>query len=463
MDISATIQLVITQGENQNAEFKTSFGDEVIISLVAFANAKGGKVYVGVNDKGKVTGVTHGKETVQQWINEIKTKTEPSLIPDSETVEIEDKIVVVLSVAEYPVKPVSVKGRYYKRTGNSNHLMSVAEVANMHLQTVNSSWDYYPRPEKTTADLSFEKVQRAIDIITRRNPNNRIASAEEFLQKHELVKGVAITNACYLMFCKDENLYTTIQMGHFASETVIKDDVTTSNDILSQVDEVMSFVIKHINKEIIISGQPENTEHWQYPLEGIREIVLNMIIHRDYTSPADSIVKVFSDHILFYNPGNLPNNITIGQLLSNTYVSTPRNRQIAKITKEMGWIEKYGTGIKRVLDIFRDYGLPQPRFELIPGGFAVTVFSEIGQNGKQKTDLKADLKTNLKTNLKTDNIDGKIISLIADNKHITIPEIANNINLSVSGTKLRINRLRNNGSIARVGPAKGGHWEITKP
>jgi len=194
MDISATIQLVITQGENQNAEFKTSFGDEVIISLVAFANAKGGKVYVGVNDKGKVTGVTHGKETVQQWINEIKTKTEPSLIPDSETVEIEDKIVVVLSVAEYPVKPVSVKGRYYKRTGNSNHLMSVAEVANMHLQTVNSSWDYYPRPEKTTADLSFEKVQRAIDIITRRSPNNRIASAEEFLQKHELVKGVAITD-----------------------------------------------------------------------------------------------------------------------------------------------------------------------------------------------------------------------------------------------------------------------------
>jgi len=250
-------------------------------------------------------------------------------------------------------------------------------------------------------------------------------------------------------------------MGHFASETVIKDDVTTSNDILSQVDEVMSFVMKHINKEIIISGQPENTEHWQYPLEGIREIVLNMIIHRDYTSPADSIVKVFSDHILFYNPGNLPNNITIGQLLSNTYVSTPRNRQIAKITKEMGWIEKYGTGIKRVLDIFRDYGLLQPRFELIPGGFAVTVFSEIGQNGKQKTDLKTDLKTNLKTNLKTDNIDGKIISLITENKHITILEIANNINLSVSGTKLRINRLRNNGSIARVGSAKGGHWEIS--
>ncbi len=65
----------------------------------------------------------------------------------------------------------------------------------------------------------------------------------------------------------------------------------------------------------------------------------------------------------------------IEQLLSNTYVSMPCNRQIAKITKEMGLIEKYGTGIKRVLDIFKNYGLPQPRFELIPEGFAVTVFS----------------------------------------------------------------------------------------
>jgi ATP-dependent DNA helicase RecG len=78
------------------------------------------------------------------------------------------------------------------------------------------------------------------------------------------------------------------------------------------------------------------------------------------------------------------------------------------------------------------------------------VFSGIGQNERQKTDLK------------TDNIDGKIMSLITENKHITILEIANNINLSVSGTKLRINKLKNNGSIVRVGSAKGGHWEVNK-
>ena len=123
-------------------------------------------------------------------------------------------------------------------------------------------------------------------------------------------------------------------------------------------------------------------------------------------------------------------------------------------------IEKYGTGIKRVLDIFRNYGLPQPRFELIPGGFAVTVFSEIGHSVLQKTNLKTNLKTNPKTNPKTDNIDIRILSLISNNTGITIQEIAKGVKLSVSGTKLRINRLRNNGSIVHVGPAKGGHWEV---
>ena len=444
--------LKIPLKESETIELKSSFQDEVIQSLVAFSNSKGGKVFIGVDDKGRVLGTIIGKETVQQWINEIKVKTEPSIIPDAEIIEDKGKTIVVLSVSEYPIKPVSVKGRYYKRIGNANHLMSAAEVANSHLQTVNSSWDFYLRPQKSIKDISFEKLQKVIDTITRRKPDNNISSVEEFLLKNELVKGDVITNACYLLFCKDENLYTTIQMGHFTSETIIKDDVSSSNDILSQIDEVMSFVIKHINKEIIISGRAENTERWQYPLEGIREIILNMIIHRDYTSPADSIVKVFPDHILFFNPGSLPNNITIEQLLSNTYVSTPRNRQIAKIAKEMGLIEKYGSGIKRVLDIFKDFGLPQPKFELIPGGFAVTVFSETMANGIKKTDLKTDLKT--------DVIDKQIISLIANDKSISIPEISRKTGKGGTAIKARLMKLKKAGIIRRIGPAKGGHWVV---
>lgn len=73
---------MIPTAENSNTEFKTSFSDEVIITLVAFSNAKGGSVYIGVTDKAEVKGVDIGKETIQNWVNEIKIKTAPQIIPD---------------------------------------------------------------------------------------------------------------------------------------------------------------------------------------------------------------------------------------------------------------------------------------------------------------------------------------------------------------------------------------------
>jgi len=452
---------IIPKTESITIEFKTSFNEDVIETLVAFSNAKGGTVYVGISDKGEIKGVHLGNETIPNWVNEIKNKTAPQIIPDVEILIIDNKTVVGLFAMEYPIKPVSVRGRYYKRTGNSNHLLSVSEVSNMNLQTVNSSWDYYPRPGKSMKDISLVKVQKVIDIIKRRNPNNRIKSTKEFLLKYELVKDDGITNACFLMFCKEENLFTTLQMGLFASETVIKDDVTTSNDILTQVEEVMSFVIKHINKEIIISGKVENTEHWQYPIEGIREIVLNMIIHRDYTSPADSIVKVFADHILFFNPGSLPDSITIEQLLANNYVSTPRNRQIAKTVKEMGMIERYGTGIKRVRRMFTDYGLLEPHFETIPGGFAVTVFAKIDdEEDNYKDREKVGEKVGVKVGVKLTDNQLKILENISLNPSITASDLAKIINISNRKIEENISKLKLKELLVRKGPDKGGYWEV---
>lgn len=452
---------ILPKAESEFVEFKTSFNEDVIETLVAFSNAKGGTVYVGVTDKRVVKGIQIGNETIQNWINEIKNKTAPQIIPDFEILEIESKVILALIVTEYPIKPVSTRGRFYKRIGNSNHLLSVSEVSNMHLQTVNTSWDYYPRPGKTINDISLEKVQKAMDTIKSRNPNFGMDTPEEFLLKNELLfDDGKISNGCYLMFCKGENNYTTIQMGHFASEIVIKDDYLDAGDILSQIEEVMSFIRKHINKEIIITAtQIENIQRWQYPLDGIRELVLNMIIHRDYTSSFDSQIKVFSDHILFFNPGSLPDSITIDQLLTNSYVSTPRNRQIAKIVKEMGLIEKYGTGIKRVRSMFIDYNLVQPRFELIPGGFAVTVFAKNENNTTIMNDTLNDtLSDTLNDTL--NNRQKSILKLISQNENITNDLIAEELKISLETSKREMAKLINKNMIERIGSRKNGHWKI---
>lgn len=146
--IMLDLPTILQAGEGLHSEFKASFKEDVIETLVAFSNAKGGTVYVGFSDKGDVLGVKTGKETIQNWVNEVKNKTIPQIIPDVEVHIVNDISIVAFSVMEYPIKPVSTRGRYYKRVGNSNHLLSVNEVSNMHLQIVNSSWDYYPRPGK---------------------------------------------------------------------------------------------------------------------------------------------------------------------------------------------------------------------------------------------------------------------------------------------------------------------------
>ena len=360
--------------ETRRIEFKPNFNEDVIETLVAFANAKGGQVLVGVDDQGNpVKNFTIGNESVQKWINEIKTKTQPQIIPDWEIVDFKGSEIVELSIQEYPIKPVSTRGKYYKRVGNANHLLSVTDVVNMHLQTLNTSWDAYPDSYHKLDDISFEKVERAMEEM-RKSGLTIKENPLEFLEKYDLLRERKLTNAAYLLFTKNDSYLTTIELGRFQNPVTIKDAARTKADILTQIEQVMDFIRKHANKRMIFAGEARRIEKWQYPLEAIREIVVNMIIHRDYRSSSDSIVKIYNHKIEFYNPGRLPDEITVEKLLSGKYKSTPRNKIIAGICKDMQLIEKYGSGIGRVREHFKAEGLPEPEFENISDGFQVTAY-----------------------------------------------------------------------------------------
>ena len=114
------LQELVKGGESETLEFKEKFDERTVESAVAFANAKGGIILIGISNKGTVTGVDIGKETLVKWANQISDKTEPQLIPEIETFEFEGKQVVAIKVPEYPIKPVSVRGRCFKRVNNSN-------------------------------------------------------------------------------------------------------------------------------------------------------------------------------------------------------------------------------------------------------------------------------------------------------------------------------------------------------
>jgi ATP-dependent DNA helicase RecG len=170
-----------------------------------------------------------------------------------------------------------------------------------------------------------------------------------------------------------------------------------------------------------------------------------MIVHRDYRSASDSIVKIFNNKIEFYNPERLPENITVEDLLSNNYKSTPRNKLIADFCKNLGLIEKYGSGIRRIVDYFKSENLPVPEFRNISDGFMVTIFE------KEKEDV-------------TEKVTEKRIVIILNeiklNNKISIDQLAGILKVTRRTILRDLELLKKQNVIKRIGPDKGGHWAV---
>ncbi len=434
----------ITQGESQTVEFKSSFQKEVIESVVAFANAKGGKVFIGVSDKGDIVGIELTQESLQNWINQIKQNTSPSVIPDMEVVEIDDKQIVVIDVKEYPVKPVSYKNRYLTRRQNSNHIMSMEEIANEYLKTKNSSWDYYVDNRQSFSDISLGKVEQFIQTIERHFGKKFYDTPMQVLQKYGLVINDRITFGAYLLFSKDFNTLSGIQAGRFKTSTDIIDSISLNTDLFTEIDELIVFLRKHFMVEYIITGNPHREERYDYPLDAIREIVLNMIVHRDYRDSSDSIIKIFDNRIEFFNPGDLYDDLTIEELQNNNYISKTRNKLIALMFKECGLIEKYGSGIERIKRLCTKHHIPNPKFEEMQKGFRVTIYKEIAQ-------AKNDGGVNGGVN--------KLFSFIRQHPNANAKLISENMDEPLRTVQRWLKQLKDEGKVEFIGvPKTGGYY-----
>lgn len=147
--------------------------------------------------------------------------------------------------------------------------------------------------------------------------------------------------------------------------------------MIGQVDEVMKFVTRHISVRYEFEGKPRRKEVWEYPLEALREAIINAIVHRDYTAPSNVQVEIYDDRIEIWNPGRLLPGITIDDLYKKEHKSVVRNKLIAQVFYDIGYIEKYGSGTIKIVDLCRRHGLPSPEFKEVFGGFSVIFRKDI--------------------------------------------------------------------------------------
>ena len=479
----------LKEGESEHLAFRLFFGHETIETLVAFANLHGGVLLLGISELREIKGIPNAKENIGQWLHAIHVRTTPRLFPNTEIIEVEGKSVVCISVTEYPVKPVASEGKYYKRIGKFNQELTVREVIDFRRQFLDSCWDSKLRSDKTIVDISFTKLHQLIERISRKRqcpPEEPLA----FLRKYSLAEENAVTNACWLLLLPGESPETVFELGRFSSPTVASDTLTLKSDLFTEAEEAMRFICKHIQKEM----QPEEPVQWQYPLQAIRELIVNMIIHRDYTADYSLVVKIFDGYIEFYNPGAFPNDLSIKQLLTDIHISRPRNSQISELFKDAGMFDEYGSGIKKIHSSFVDSGLRPPEYIKLPGRLIVRVFGETSTvSEKEKQDVTETVNVDNVDNIdftlqeedpaieNMENTDSfsdldseqqnevfehssereqQILALILEDNRIPLNKIAQELVVSKRTILRDIKRMKEDKIIERVGNEKNGYWQV---
>ena len=368
---TADLKQRITQGENATAEFKENFDREVIETAAAFANTNGGVILIGVSDQREIRGITVGKETLRDVSNRISQSTEPRVVLEIESVDLEGKSVLLIRIAECRIKPVSVKGVCYRRVGNSNRVMSPQEIAQMHLNTVGQSWDQLSVTRAGIDDIADKKVEW---YLTRRETTRNVAKPQD-MSLTALLRNIdglsdeeTPTHAGILFFGKyPQRFFQNAQLrvvrfkGTSVTHPVI-DRLDCSGALWEMVNAAEEFIRKNIRLlSFRTSKSFQRDDKFEYPLEALREAIINALIHRNYQKHSDVRVFIFDNRVEVINPGTFPEGVS-----PDAPVHEPVNPILSQFMYDVGFIERYGSGIRMMKRLSEEWGNKAPRYELHP-------------------------------------------------------------------------------------------------
>ncbi len=271
--------------------------------------------------------------------------------------------VVAIEVPEGAEKPYSCSSGYFRRLDGMTQKMTQKEVRLMFRTAADTLFESLPCPGFTFGDIRLSKVQAFLkEAGTALKVTH--ANMPAFLSSLGICRYGAVTNAGALLFASDINKFipqSEIIMGAFkgTERTYIYDRKDSRADLLTQFNEAIEFIQKHINVCSEIRGL-DRFDIYELPLDALREAVVNAIVHRDYSMRGTSVyISVYDDRVDISNPRGLLPGLTPGSFGKE---SVRRNPVIADLFHRMGKVERMGTGIRRMKDLMRAAGLEAPEF-----------------------------------------------------------------------------------------------------
>ena len=448
------LKSIISSGEGYNAEFKVSFPSkikEVTEEVCAFANAAGGTLLIGVDDKNTIQGITFDnakRSALQNSIGEIS----PTLHCEIYTAEVEGKEIIVIEVPSGDNKPYVLSGAIYVRQGpNSQKLTTVEEMRDFFQQADRIYFDEDPcKAIDIAKDITKENIRQFRELA---GFNSTIADEQIFNNLKLYTKDTFLKNGAVLFFAQNpEQFFEKAVVRCIAFEGTDKrfiiDDKVMSGTLYQQFLQAMEWLKGKLNVRYDIEGagsQPRK-EIWEIPETVFREAIINALAHRDYYEKGARItIELFADRVEISNPGGLVSGIPRNEFGKR---SLSRNPLIFGLFERIRMVEQIGSGIVRMRDLMKEAGLTPPEFTI--DGLFTVVFRRPFDFEKWVERWVEKL---------TDNR-VKILREVHRNNRVTKRELEQIIGLSASAIDNNIDALKELGLLERVGSDKGGNWRI---
>lgn len=439
--------------ESQNIEWKESWRDEYLKWICGFANAQGGKVYIGVDDTGKVVGVRNGKRLLEEIPNKIQTNlgflADVNLLSKNNLEYIE----ISVSPSSYPV---SYKGEYHFRSGSTKQILRGTALTEFISSKTGIRWEDSVIEGINVEDLdkeSFDIFRREAIRSKRMTKADLNMSNAELLDSLDLLNEGKLTRAAVLLFHRTPQKWmfgTYTRIGKFGkgSDLQYQDEVIGS--LLMQAERVMELIYLKYLKAPVTYDNLTRVETYPFPKDAVREALYNALVHSRWSAGIPIQVRIEDDAMYISNECAFPSDWTMESLLQR-HQSRPYNPKIARAFFRAGYIESWGRGIQKIFEVCNEYGALQPEYVVHSEDIMIKLAAvSISDKQFSKLDSKAE-GTALKT---------KIVEYLQNQPTATQKELQEVLNETRTHIQKNVKELVNEGRIERKGGKRFGYWEI---
>ena len=477
--------------ELKDVEFKQEIpqdSSKYVKTLIAYANTQGGTLIIGVEDETlKVVGVPNDTlfQQMDSIANAVADSCEPQIIPEIEPYTLNGKTIIIVSVPPLFKRPYYLKSKgmfegTYVRLGPTTRLAYPELVRDLVREGDNVTWDELPCREYEVTEKAINKLLRELNSrrrdwqmfnnIKEKLPPITVTNLENWNILKKTEDGDYLATNAFTLLTSDRFQFSKLQCGVFKGTDKVHflDKREFTGPLLKQIDEALSFVRRNIRLEVKIKTLVRQ-ELLELPEDAFREMIVNGVCHRNWTEPSCVQVNIYDNRLEVLSPGGLYNGLKYEEAMSGH--SKFRNRSIANIFFQIGLTEGWGSGIKRIRDAAKSYGLPEPEFIEFPQSFLTNLYRKpllptepFDLTNSSVIDEKSSVIDEKSSAFfiqhKVNRRQRKILSLIKINNQISASEIAKELNQTNRGVEKSIKKLREKGILIRHGATHGGYWEI---